>query len=152
MLGFAPVAALSVSEINLGAAIDVSTGYFNLAGEDPPVDIEYIYSSSSNVRKRVFIQDNSVSYRKGKTGLAYNTAGISWGYMPFGGAALVTVTPVTATLGTWVSGGFVEVGGGWYEIGLPNALVGSSEAEMFIIGMSGAADVQVRYLMRGTIQ
>ena len=116
------------------------------------MDIEYIYSSSSNVRKRVFIQDNSVSYRKGKTGLAYNTAGISWGYMPFGGAALVTVTPVTATLGTWVSGGFVEVGGGWYEIGLPNALVGSSEAEMFIIGMSGAADVQVRYLMRGTIQ
>jgi hypothetical protein len=60
----------------------------------------------------------------------------------------VAVTLATATLGTWTSGGFVEVDAtnmpGWYEIGIPNAaLDGGIECAMQLRGATNMVPVNV---------
>ncbi len=57
--------------------------------------------------------------------LAYNTSGLTAYYILEGASSSVAISLVTATLGTWSSGGFIVADGtnmiGLYEFGIPNA-------------------------------
>jgi hypothetical protein len=101
-----------------------------------------ILAGSTSVRLQVFLRDNSVAYDKGKTGLAYNTASLTAYYFRDGATSATAITLVTATLGTWASGGFIVVDGtnmpGLYEIGIPNAAIASG-AKWVTIEIKGAS-------------
>lgn len=75
----------------------------------------------------VFISDSSSTTGSGLTGLVYNSSSLTAYYMRNGASSAVSITLVTMTLGTWVSGGFVEVDAvnmpGVYQVGLPNAII-----------------------------
>lgn len=84
---------------------------------------------------RIFVQDASQPKIAGLPGLTWNSPGMSWYYASEGGVS--TVVPiVSASVGTWVSGGFVALDNtnmpGVYEIGTPDAslLTGASSFMM----------------------
>lgn len=76
---------------------------------------------------RIFVQNSSVTTGAGLTGLAHNTGSLTAYYIREGAASPTQITLVTATVGTWTSGGFKEIDAtnmpGWYELHLPNALL-----------------------------
>ncbi len=92
---------------------------------------------------RVFIQDSSKTDGSGLTGLTYGTSGLSWYYCREGDGSTTSVTPVTATLGTYTSSGFIAVDGtnmpGVYEIGIPNAALSSGNSVVMML--RGAANM-----------
>ena len=102
---------------------------------------------STSVRVMVFIADSSSTTGAGKTGLAFNSSGLKWYYWrgDTGNNPGVSVTPATATLGTFTSGGFKEIDAtnlpGLYEIGIPDAAIasGSLSVAMMLHGVSGMA-------------
>lgn len=78
----------------------------------------------------IFIPDSSSTTGAGLTGLVFDSAGLSAFYRREGAATGGTaISLVTATLGTWVSGGFVEIDAtnlpGRYELGVPDAMIAS---------------------------
>lgn len=75
-------------------------------------------ASSQNVQIRI-LNDSGAAL----SGLAYNTAGLEVAYRRLTDASDVVVTLVAGTLGSWDSGGFVEMGDGWYQFGLPDASI-----------------------------
>jgi hypothetical protein len=84
----------------------------------------------------------------GKTGLAYNTTGLVAHYLAPGASALTSIALATMTLGTWVSGGFVEESSssapGSYQIGLPDAVAGAvGIVPLLLTGAVEMGDVQV---------
>lgn len=107
-----------------------------------------IKRGSTSVRRLIFIADSSSTTGAGLTGLAYNSASLVWYYFAGDLSNEVAVTLATATLGTWTSGGFVEVDAtnmpGWYEIGIPNAaLDGGIECAMQLRGATNMVPVNV---------
>src|ERR1700704_1149310 len=85
---------------------------------------------TTSKRRRIFIQNNNVVTGAGLTGLTFASSGLTWYYIRENQGASVQVTPiVTMTLGTWTSGGFIEVDPtnmpGWYELGIPDAALAS---------------------------
>jgi hypothetical protein len=82
-------------------------------------------SGTTSKLAKIFIQDSSSTTGDGLTGLAYNSSGLTWYWIQEGDSSPTSVTLVTMTIGTWASGGFVEVDAtnmpGVYEIGLPDA-------------------------------
>jgi hypothetical protein len=101
-----------------------------------------VLAGSTSIRLQIFLRDNSVAYDKGKTGLAHNTASLSAYYFRDGDTATTAITLVTATLGTWTSGGFIVVDGtnmpGMYELSIPNAAIATG-AKWVTIQLKGAA-------------
>jgi hypothetical protein len=98
------------------------------------------------MRRRIFIADTSKTDGSGLTGLVYNSSGLVAWYFPGDGAAAIQITLASATLGTWTSGGFVEVANmpGWYELGIPNAaLDGGNEVAIQLRGATNMAVVNV---------
>ena len=92
---------------------------------------------------RVFIQDSSKTDGSGLTALTYNASGLTWYYCREGDSSTTAVTPVTATLGTYTSSGFIAVDGtnmpGVYEIGIPNAALSSGNSVVMML--RGAANM-----------
>jgi len=94
----------------------------------------------------IFIQDSSSTTGAGLTGLAYNSASLTWYYrrQDAGNAGGTAVTLATATKGTWTSGGFVEVDStnmpGMYEIGIPNAALATG-ASWVLMELKGATNM-----------
>ena len=76
-----------------------------------------------------------------QTGLAFNTASLIAYYLREGSATPVAISLITMTLGTWVSGGFIEASSshmpGVYQLGVPNAALASG-ANHVVISLSGA--------------
>lgn len=102
-----------------------------------------IKRGSTSVRRLIFIADSSSTTGAGLTGVAYNTSGLVAYYFAGDLSNEVQITLASATLGTFTSGGFVEVDAtnmpGWYEVGIPNAaLDGGNEVA---IQYRGAADM-----------
>lgn len=106
---------------------------------------ESIIAGSTSTLVRVFVANSSVTTGAGLTGLAFNTASLTAYYIRSGSATTSAISLVTATVGTWVSGGFVEVDSthmpGIYEIGLPNAVVASGVG-MATVYLMGATNMQ----------
>lgn len=102
-------------------------------------------AGSTSKTINVFIQDSASTTGTGKTGIAYNAAGLTAYY------ALQKAAPVAITLATlaavttaWTSGGFIELDAtnmpGWYRLDVPNAALASGECVgIHIKGASGMA-------------
>lgn len=106
------------------------------------LEIKRPVGSTSNILL-VFIEDES-SPGTGKTGLVFNSAGLTAYYKRDVGTASVSITLVTCTLGTFSSGGFKEVDAtnmpGWYEFHPPDAALASG-AKSVAIAIKGATDM-----------
>lgn len=95
----------------------------------------------------ILIQDSSVSTGAGKTGIAYNTSGLTAYYHRQGANAATAITLATKTLGTWATGGFVEVSSanmpGLYELGIPDAALasGATWVVIMLFGVTNMAPV-----------
>lgn len=107
-----------------------------------------IKQGSTSQLAAVFIQDSSATDGSGLTGLAYNSSGLTWYWFQSGDASATQVTPATATVGTWASGGFVEVDAtnmpGVYEIGIPDAAINAAGITyMMLKGATNMAPVLI---------
>lgn len=105
---------------------------------------QQITKGATSVTMHLFIQDAGVVTGEGLTGLAYNTAGLSWFYHRQGAGSPTSVTLATASVGTYSSGGFVEISTanmpGFYEIGIPNAALATGASHVSMI-LRGATDM-----------
>lgn len=92
---------------------------------------------------RVFIQDTTRTDGGGLTGLVYNSGSLSAYYSREGDGGSTAISLVSASAGTWSSGGFVAVDGtnlpGIYELGLPNACL--STGNSVVVLLKGAANM-----------
>ena len=106
-----------------------------------------IKKGSTSLRLMVFIADSSSTTGAGKTGLTSASSGLKWFYWrgDTGNAGGVSVTPASATRGTFTSGGIIEIDAtnlpGWYEIGVPDAAIasGSDSVVMMLHGVTNMA-------------
>lgn len=105
----------------------------------------WIVQGSTNVTQLIKILDSTSTVGAGLTGLAWNDSGLSWYYYrEIDGTGATQVTLATATLGTWATGGFIEVDAadmpGWYEISIPNAVIAAG-AEFVGMQLKGATNM-----------
>ncbi len=111
--------------------------------------------ATSNRSEYVFVQDSASTTGGGKTGIAYNAAGLTAYYVrPGGSATAITLATQTVT-GAWSSGGWVEVDAtnlpGIYRFDIPNAVfaTGVDHAIVMLKGASGMAPVSLEYQLTG---
>ena len=104
----------------------------------------------------IYILDITSTSGAGKTGIAYNTSGLSGHYVRSAGSATsISFVAQTATA-AWVSGGFAEVSStlmpGIYRIDLPDAIfsTGSDKAIVMIRGASNTVPVSLEYQLVGS--
>lgn len=94
---------------------------------------------STSVIVEVFIES---AYGVGVTGLAFGTLSLVGYFKRDTAASATAITLVTATLGTWTSGGFKEVDAtnqpGVYEVGIPNAALAAGAGSVMLT-LKGAA-------------
>jgi hypothetical protein len=107
-----------------------------------------IKRGSTSVRRLIFIADSSSTTGAGLANLVYNSAGLSAYYFAGDLGADVAISLVTATLGSFTSGGFIAVDNtdmpGWYEIGIPNAaLDGGNEVCIQLKGATNMVPVNL---------
>ena len=92
----------------------------------------------------IFVQDSSSTTGAGLPGLVYNSAGMTAYYHRNTASSAVAISLVTATLGTFTSGGFIAVDGthapGLYQLGIPNAALASG-ADSVVIYLFGAGNM-----------
>jgi len=92
----------------------------------------------------IFITDSSKTDGSGLTGLVYNSSGLTSYYIREGDASATAITLVTATVGTYTSGGFKEVDAtnmpGIYELHPPDACLATG-ADSVVIFLKGAANM-----------
>lgn len=103
---------------------------------------------STSVRRLVFIGDSSSTTGGGLTGLVYNSASLVAYYFAGDLSNEVAISLASATLGTFTSGGFVEVDAtnmpGWYEIGIPDAaLDAGNEVAIQLRGATNMVPVNI---------
>ena len=111
--------------------------------------------ATSNRSEYVFVQDSASTTGGGKTGIAYNAAGLTAYYVrPAGSATAITLATQTVT-GAWSSGGWVEVDAtnlpGIYRFDIPNVVfaTGVDHAVVMLKGASGMAPVSLEYQLTG---
>lgn len=77
----------------------------------------------------------------GLTGLLYNSTGLVARYKRANATSWTSITLATMTAGTWVSGGFIAIANGWYQLGLPDAAVaaGAAYVDVELAGATGMA-------------
>jgi hypothetical protein len=102
-----------------------------------------IKRGTASKRRLIFIGDSSSTTGAGLANLVFNSAGLVAYYYASDLSNDVQITLVTATLGTYTSGGFIAVDNtnmpGWYEVGIPDAVLdGGVEA---VIQFRGAANM-----------
>lgn len=107
-----------------------------------------IKRGSTSVRRLIYIANNNSMTGEGLTGLTYNSSGLTAYYFAGDLSDEVQITLASATLGTWTSGGFVEVDAtnmpGWYEVGIPNAaLDGGNEVAIQYRGATNMVPVNL---------
>jgi hypothetical protein len=112
---------------------------------------DYLAGATSTV-ETIFLQDSTVATGAGKTGLVFNTSGLTCYYKRSNGTASVAVTLVTiTTLGTFASGGFKEIDStgmpGTYEFHPPDAAFasGAKEVTFFFTGATGLAQRPIKF-------
>lgn len=114
----------------------------------------------------IFVPDSSSTTGAGLTGLLFNSASLTWYYYrEAAGTGATQVTLATMTIGTWATGGFIELDAtdmpGWYEIGIPDAVLatGADFVGMVLKGATNMAQVNLEIqlttldmntVMRGT--
>jgi hypothetical protein len=111
-----------------------------------------IGAGTTSLIERIFLRDISVTNKvAGLTGLSFNSAGLTCYYSRAGDATPTAVSLVTATVGTWTSGGFKEISAanmpGWYEFGVPNAAIaaGAPSVGFHFKGATNMEDVPLQF-------
>ena len=111
---------------------------------------------STSRSEYIYILDITSTSGAGKTGIAYNTSGLSGHYVRSAGSATsISFVAQTATA-AWVSGGFAEVSStlmpGIYRIDLTDAIfsTGSDKAIVMIRGASNTVPVTLEYQLVGS--
>jgi hypothetical protein len=107
-----------------------------------------IKRGSTSVRRLIFIGDSSSTTGAGLANLTHSSSGLVCYYFAGDLSDEVQVSLVSATLGSFTSGGFVAVDDtnmpGWYEIGIPNAaLDGGNEVAIQLRGATNMAPVNI---------
>ena len=107
-----------------------------------------IKRGTTSKRRLIFIADSSSTTGAGLANLVFNSAGLVAYYYASDLANDVQITLVTATLGTFTSGGLVAVDNtnmpGWYEFGIPDAsLDGGTEAVIQLRGATNMVPVNI---------
>jgi len=107
-----------------------------------------IKRGSTSVRRLIFIADTSSTTGSGLANLVHNSSGLVAYYFAGDLNNEVQITLVTATLGTFTSGGFIAVDNtnmpGWYEIGIPDAaLDGGNEVAIQLRGATNMAPLNI---------
>lgn len=107
-----------------------------------------IKRGSTSVRRLIFIGDSTSTTGAGLTGLVYNSSGLAAYYFAGDLSNEVQITLASATLGSYTSGGFVEVDAtnmpGWYEVGIPDAaLDGGNEVAIQFRGATNMVPVNI---------
>lgn len=111
-----------------------------------------IQAGTTSLMERVFIRDTATtSSITGKTGLAYNTSSLTAYYIREGDSSATSISLVTATVGTYTSGGFKEIDSthmpGQYELHIPNAALasGAKSCTIQLRGATGMEETIVEY-------
>lgn len=107
-----------------------------------------IKRGSTSVRRLIFIGDSTSTTGAGLTGLVYNSSGLTAYYFAGDLSNEVQITLASATLGSYTSGGFVEVDAtnmpGWYEVGIPDAAMdGGNEVAIQYRGATNMVPVNI---------
>ena len=107
-----------------------------------------IKRGTTSKRRLIFIADSSSTTGAGLANLVFNSAGLVAYYYASDLGNEVQITLVTATLGTFTSGGLVAVDNtnmpGWYEFGIPDAsLDGGTEAVIQLRGATNMVPVNI---------
>jgi hypothetical protein len=103
----------------------------------------------------VFVQDAASTTGGGKTGLTYDSAGLTAYYVRPRNAAVAIALATQTVTGAWASGGFVEVDAvhapGLYRLDLPDAAlaVGADAVVVYLHGASGMAPLVLRIALIG---
>jgi hypothetical protein len=103
---------------------------------------------ATSQRRYIFIGDSSSTTGAGLANLAHNSSGLVAYYIAGDLSNEVQITLVTATLGTYTSGGFIAVDNtnmpGWYEIGIPDAaLDGGNQVAIQFRGATNMVPVNI---------
>lgn len=105
-----------------------------------------VKAGSTSQTITVFVQDSTVAYPKGLTGLVFNTASLS-AYFCFVNAAPVAITLATlaAVNSAWSSGGFKEMDAtnmpGVYRLDIPDAALAAASGREVTILLKGATNM-----------
>lgn len=112
---------------------------------------QIVAAGTTSKMMTVFIQSSTSTTGAGLTGLTYASAGLEWYWFAEDSTTSTTVTLATMTLGTWATGGFVQVDPtnlpGFYEIGIPNAVLANTNSRtwvtMLLQGAAGMVPVPI---------
>lgn len=107
-------------------------------------------AATTSKKLRIYIQDSSSTSGAALTGLTNASSGLTWYYFRDGDTSATSVSIVSASLGTFTSGGFKEVDAtnmpGVYEIGVPNAVLSvAGSAQMILKGATNMLPVAVEF-------
>jgi hypothetical protein len=95
----------------------------------------------------IIIHDTSSTTGAGLSGVTHSSSGLVFEYRRQGQSSWTSVTPVSATLGTYTSGGIVASGSraGRYEIGIPDAALaaGARSAQVCLRGVANMYPVDI---------
>jgi len=112
-------------------------------------------AGSTSIVDLIFLQDSTSTTGAGKTGLVFNTAGLTCYYKRSNGTSSVAVSLATiTTLGTYASGGFKEIDAtnmpGCYEFHPPNAAFasGAKEVTFHFVGANGLVPRPIKYRIK----
>ncbi|MDE2103811.1 MAG: hypothetical protein KGL39_41620, partial [Patescibacteria group bacterium] len=109
-----------------------------------------VKQNATSVLAEVFAQNSSVSTGAGLAGLLYNSSGITAYYHRQGDSSSTAISLATMTLGTWASGGFVNVDNtnmvGLNQVGLPNAcFTALGDVTVYIYGATNLAPIVLEF-------
>src|SRR6267142_1429922 len=105
-----------------------------------------VKKGTTSKRMVIFILDSSSTTGAGKTGLTNASSGLTAYYWreDTGNAGGTSISLVSATRGTFTSSGFIEIDAtnlpGFYEIGVPNAVLASGAA-WSVVMLKGATNM-----------
>lgn len=114
-----------------------------------------IKAGSTSVSLNIFIQDSSATNGSGKTGLAYNSSGLTAYYaLPLQVSTAITLADLTAVTSPYTSGGFKEIDAtnmpGWYRFDVPNAVFNYGRfASIHLQGVTNMAPLPIEIQIIG---
>src|SRR6185369_15878436 len=103
----------------------------------------------------IFIQDSTSTSGAGKTGLVYNSSGLTAYYaLPRAASAAITLATLAAVTSSYSSGGFKEIDAtnmpGWYRFDIPDAALASGRfVGIHFQGVSNMAPLPIEIELTG---
>jgi hypothetical protein len=92
----------------------------------------------------IFVQDSTRVDGRGLSGLAWNSSALTATYYRNNAGSATAIALQPMALGTWVTGGFVEINDslmrGWYALGLPDAALATG-ASVLAVQIQGATNM-----------